>query len=386
PEVRHHLDLLLITQGWRNYSYIKDMDWEHQVKAPKDRDVISGTILKQPFGKHPEPSAGEINVFFGGNSVKIPVSQNGRFEFTPIYDIHYNSGILISAETYPASSYTMLRLDSTTFEKNLSGYLAALTDSLNEVSSIPALPYRSIADQFSLGLTYFQWIEEVEIVRAGKRLEDDEYDAVLEDFIITNKIESRPEYLETAIDLIGVLYNMGIPVDYDIENDQVIHLMRPRTAIGWVVEDSYYGTEYSFVQNFTPNSIEKLYLVKHFETQFFDANMPEVVVSIKLKRFDPDDQIPDPYQSKHSIAKFAVSKEFYKPIYNTEEKRKSMIPDLRKTIHWDPDIEIGADGNATVEFYNGDRYTNITCILEGITDDGVPVYSEYKYGVSLSRD
>jgi len=90
--------------------------------------------------------------------------------------------------------------------------------------------------------------------------------------------------------------------------------------------------------------------------------------------------------SKYSIEKFAVSKEFYKPLYDTEQKRKITIPDLRRTIHWDPNLLIGKDGTATIEFYNGDRYTNIKCVVEGITHTGIPVYSEYIYDVSLMRD
>ena len=140
------------------------------------------------------------------------------------------------------------------------------------------------------------------------------------------------------------------------------------------------------MNNFVPSSIKKVFLVKGFETMYYGPNMTEVVVSIKLKRFDPNDQTQDPFKSNYYIPSFAVSKEFYTPLYNTEEKRKSQIPDLRKTIYWDPDLKIDASGNTTVEFYNGDRYTKVKCILEGITDEGVPIHQEYDYNVSLSRD
>ncbi len=386
PGVRHHLDLLLMTQGWRNYAYIKAIDWGQQVQKPKDQETISGTLLRQPFGKEAETSAGHVNVFYGGSSVEIPVNNNGRFVFTPEYDLDYNSGVLISGVSDPPSSYTMLRIDEPIFRKEFPGYLRALTDSISAATDIPLLPYKSISDQFSLGLTYFQWIEEVEIVKTRNRSDDEAYDAILEDFIVMNKRESGPEDIEGAVDLVGILYNMGIPVEYQPESDELKHLGYPQAMITWIVDDSNFGTKYSFVQNFVPQSIEKLFLVKGFETMYYGPNMTEVVVSIKLKRFDPNDQNIDPFQSKYNIPAFGVSKEFYKPLYNTEEKRKAQIPDLRKTIYWNPDLEIGEDGNTTVEFYNGDRYTRIKCILEGITDEGVPVYKEYHYNVSLSRD
>lgn len=183
----------------------------------------------------------------------------------------------------------------------------------------------------------------------------------------------------------GILYNMGIPVNYNPEADVVEHLMYPQTAIGWVVDDSYYGTNFSFVQNFVPSSIDRFTVVKHFETQYFGPNMPEVVVSIRLKTFDPDEPDDGEPRSRFNIPRFTESKEFYQPRYNSIEKRESTLPDIRKTIHWEPDLELDENGLASVDFYNGDRYTSITCILEGITDEGRPIHSEYTYNVSLSR-
>ena len=385
PGVRHHLDLLLMTQGWRSYTYVKDIDWKKDVQKPKDQEIISGTLFRQPLGKDEETVAGTINVFYGGTSIKIPVNQNGRFTFTPYYEPQYNTGILISGVSDPPSNYVSLRIDETGFQKNLGSYLRELADSVTSATNVPLLPYKSIADQFSLGLNYYQWIEEVEIVKT-RNIMDDDYDFVIEDFITANKRESGPEDIEGAVDLIGILYNMGIPVEYQAEFDIVEHLGYPRAAITWVVDGSIYGTTFSFVQNFVPAMIEKVYLVKGFETMYYGPNMTEVVVSIITKTFDPNEEVFDPFLSKHNIPRFTITKEFYKPLYNTEEKRKSMIPDLRKTIHWDPDLQIDEDGNAVVEFYTGDRYTRIKCTLEGISDEGIPVYKEYFYNVSLSRD
>jgi len=384
--VQHHLDLLLLTQGWRNYSYIDEVDWKYMVDPPRDMEVVSGTLLRQPFGKDPMPSSGKVNVFYGMTSVKIPVSNNGRFQFTPEYDIKYNSGVLVTGETN-GTGQPILHMDSTTFLKNYFIARSKLIDSLTKSSTIPVIPYRSFADQFSLGLTYYEWIEEVEIVKARTR-PDEELNPIIEDFIIQNKREAKPVNIAEAGSLIDIFFNMGVPVEEVIEGDShtLIHMMYPRSVIGWVVDGFYYGTDFREVSYISPPQIDKFFIIKHTETKYFGSRTPEVVVSIRLKKFKPGEQVPGIYQSKYNIPKFEVAKEFYKPLYDTEMKRKSTIPDLRKTIHWDPDVKIGPDGKVHVEFYNGDRYTNIKCILEGITDEGVPVYSEYNYGVSLSRD
>ena len=386
PGVRSKLDLLLLTQGWRNYSYLKEINWEEQMQKPRNQEIISGILLRQPFGKEMETTAGHINVYYGGSSIYIPVNENGRFAFNPEYDLKYNSGILISGVSDPPSNHAILQVDEPEFRTNLPDYLKTLTDSIKKATNIPLLPYRSISDQFSLSLTYFQWIEEVEIVKTRNRIDDESYDAIIEDFIVMNKRESGPEDIEGAIDLIGILYNMGIPIEYKPESDIILHLGYPRAVITFVVDGSVYGTNFSFVQNFVPASIDKVFLVKGVETMYYGPNMTEVVVSIKLKTFDSNSEFFDPYISKYWVPPFKPSKEFYTPLYDSQEKRKSQIPDLRKTIHWDPDLKIGTDGSSTVVFYNGDRYTKVKCVLEGITHEGVPVYQEYYYNVSLSRD
>ncbi len=386
PAVQNHLDLLLMTQGWRNYSYMEEVDWKYQFEPPRDMEIVSGTLLRHPFGKHPLPASGKVNVFYGGTSIKIPVNNNGRFQFTPEYDMKYNSGVLVTAETN-GTGQPILHMDSTSFLKNYFIARCVLVDSLTENSYMPVFPYRSIADQFSLGLTYYEWIEEVEIVKARTRPEE-ELDAIVEDYIVQNKKEAKKVNIAESGSLIDIFFNMGVPVQEEIDGTShaLIHIMYPRSVIGWVVDGFYYGTDFSEVTHISPPQIDKFFVIKHTETKYFGSRTPEVVVSIRLKKFKPGEQIPGVYQSKYNIPKFDVAKEFYKPLYDTELKRTSTIPDLRKTIHWDPDFEIGADGNAHVEFFNGDRYTNIKCILEGITDEGVPVYSEYSYGVSLSRD
>ena len=136
-----------------------------------------------------------------------------------------------------------------------------------------------------------------------------------------------------------------------------------------------------------PSDIESLSVIKDESVLLFGGNPMHrnVYVSIIIKDGGLN-LLAYQYYDKHVIEKFSLGKEFYAPQYDTESKRRSVLPDLRKTIHWDPDLKIEENGKATVEFFNGDRYTKIKCILEGITDDGVPVHAEHYYNVSLQRD
>ena len=43
--------------------------------------------------------------------------------------------------------------------------------------------------------------------------------------------------------------------------------------------------------------------------------------------------------------------EFYAPAYATEKARRSMVPDYRTTLYWNPTVKLDDTGQASVEFY-----------------------------------
>ncbi|MES2378866.1 MAG: hypothetical protein V4553_19900 [Bacteroidota bacterium] len=61
-------------------------------------------------------------------------------------------------------------------------------------------------------------------------------------------------------------------------------------------------------------------------------------------------------------------KDFYRPRYITKET--TALPDLRSTIHWQPDIVTGADGRATVSFYTTDNAGKYSIVMEGCSIEG----------------
>lgn len=73
------------------------------------------------------------------------------------------------------------------------------------------------------------------------------------------------------------------------------------------------------------------------------------------------------------------AKTFYKPLYDDPSSQNKN--DLRTTIHWEPNITTNANGEATVTFYNADPKGKIRIVAEGITDKGVPVSTTVTYVV-----
>lgn len=67
--------------------------------------------------------------------------------------------------------------------------------------------------------------------------------------------------------------------------------------------------------------------------------------------------------------------EFYSPIYDVADSLQTAKTDLRTTVYWNPKIEIDATGYAKVSFYTTDMKHDMEYVLEGITNKGVPCRS-----------
>ena len=66
---------------------------------------------------------------------------------------------------------------------------------------------------------------------------------------------------------------------------------------------------------------------------------------------------------------YAAEKQFYLPKYigplNTLQRR-----DIRSTIYWNPNVNTDKDGNASLEYFNGDEKGTYRVVVEGINING----------------
>ena len=98
------------------------------------------------------------------------------------------------------------------------------------------------------------------------------------------------------------------------------------------------------------------------------------IVSITTKTGDELDQAlavaPAIDVSIASPLGYQTPAEFYAPAYATEKARRSMVPDYRTTLYWNPTVKLDDTGQATVEFYTSDAPVNYDITIEGITQTG----------------
>lgn len=65
-----------------------------------------------------------------------------------------------------------------------------------------------------------------------------------------------------------------------------------------------------------------------------------------------------------------LQREFFSPVYETEQQQKNRVPDFRNVLYWAPNVNTDAEGKAKVSFYTADKPGKYAVVLQGLTADG----------------
>ncbi|MCD8202992.1 MAG: hypothetical protein LUD48_05065, partial [Prevotella sp.] len=68
---------------------------------------------------------------------------------------------------------------------------------------------------------------------------------------------------------------------------------------------------------------------------------------------------------------FAVCEDFYQP--DDTNKPVEEPTDYRRTLYWNPNLQLDENGEAEVHFFNNSRQTQVCVSAEGMTASGQPL-------------
>ncbi len=102
---------------------------------------------------------------------------------------------------------------------------------------------------------------------------------------------------------------------------------------------------------------------------FTQDNQPTVTVD--LRRYEDDSQRMAWRDRRMLLTGFAVCEDFYQPDYTN--KPTGEPTDYRRTLYWNPNLKLDANGEATVHFFNNSAQTQLSVSAEGMTSAGVPL-------------
>ena len=122
------------------------------------------------------------------------------------------------------------------------------------------------------------------------------------------------------------------------------------------------------VLNINSKEIEKADIIN--TRYFFSENIFDGIISFVTKKGNLSVMDFDNSIFRQVYEGCQLPKYFYSPDYSLDTQKKSRIPDYRNTLFWEPDLNTGSDGKASVEFYSSDESAEYSVRVEGISSDG----------------
>ena len=110
------------------------------------------------------------------------------------------------------------------------------------------------------------------------------------------------------------------------------------------------------------------------DSRFYGADQPSV--TIDLHRF-PDEAKRVTYRDRFIVLDgYAIPEDFYHPDYS-KHKLPEGQKDYRRTLYWNPNLQLDKNGEANVTFYNNSRQTTLSIEAEGQASDGTLLWGEW---------
>lgn len=327
------LNLLLLTQGWRVYTWAaNNLNERNFLKSSVINDQIKGHLFTNKKTKEPLTSK-FIMVFTAHDKGKKDLVEVGASGFFNINTKHLKlgtGGYLYIKPMTPKKFKYNINLFNTSF-KTINKYqqdkihIYPLAKEQETTEDKEVLPFAVTEQRTQL--------DEVLVQGKNKRVFRDKYlgklnslanahlnfDYVCEDNILNCKKVIHP--------------NGNIPIEGEMYLTQSTKLSKFRVVV------------YHFIPLFTFSEEE---LLKNYNL-------------VMLKGYYGE-------------------KEFYQPVYDNISV-KDPFPDYRNTLFWKPDIITDKNGEATVEFFCSDLNTIFLGHLEGLSDGGLLGMENFEFAV-----
>jgi len=372
PASKKKLDLLLLTQGWRDFIWKKLADSALRIDyLPEQGITVSGTV-KQAYGNKPVPgttitlsasenkgkdkiistqtdSAGKFYIdgleFYGDQLLKLARYNNTGKNARINPDSLFSKGPSITAPDPSLTDSIDMNMPSS-FKNKLLERRKTITQSLADTVRL---------NEVTIKKSIYIWLDNEVFTTFGYKDEvfeitpkDYEYKTVRQ--YITRYSPSAPSQ-----DAIGFFYWPGPNYPRIVVNNKVIPYQ--------YLFETYYDLYYSM----SLEEVDKI-VIKHL----IGPNITDVyVIYLTVKPPKESDRIA------MNVRGYYEAREFYAPNYETTNNK----PDLRTTIHWEPNIITNDQGEATLTFYNADPKTKIRLVVEGITENGLPITGTAAYEV-----
>ena len=395
PNRLKDLDLLLLTQGWR------DFKWKYkEIRYPAEAGFsISGRVRKL-FADEPLLNTKVSIAIFKSRTPLIrivPTDSSGRFYLEGI-DITGNAKLILSATGDKGRLQGMLQLDSLRYlpaivydtiipqgksqkdgKTNLFGHIT-LNDTIIKDNLASYIQYAEIKNSIQKRYKLSDTINPGEVTITAERQETFE------------SAESRSRHYLMATPDASLIVTPELHIysnTYKLIRSKMGHSMglieRPIFVIDGVKvsAEAFMSVPVSFIERIDV-------LNTRASMAIFGANQEnpnhqiltaDGVFSITTRTGPPLESNNTVFHSENvTFSGYNEPRIFYSPKHHSKLE-SDYKPDLRTTLFWEPDIEIENNKDIFLNYFNADNPSKVKVIVEGITSTGIPVTGTAEYEV-----
>jgi hypothetical protein len=121
------------------------------------------------------------------------------------------------------------------------------------------------------------------------------------------------------------------------------------------------------VVKYDPLNVKKIEVVKR--KYFYGPSIFNGIVNFVTYSPDPN-MLSDLSPMIMEYEGLQYQREFYSPVYETQEQISSRLPDFRNVLYWSPTVQTNAQGKTEISFSTSDLKGKYVAVFEGINPDG----------------
>ncbi|MDP3468723.1 MAG: carboxypeptidase regulatory-like domain-containing protein [Daejeonella sp.] len=379
------LDLLMLTQGYRKFSYediIKDR--EPVISVLPEQGIEFSGILRTSNGMPVSKGSLKLVVPESRFYAETATNLKGEFKFEKVM-ITDSAEATISARSSTAAQNMMIMLNGTAFPTNGKNINAA-DEELN-IDSALATYLDNSKRQYFLATQMLQ--EVVVTATATKKASHMDHPALSGLGAQADHVIDGERFKGCTI-LLNCLQTATAGLTFNNNNFYVTRVYNSGLRVPVQIFFNGMPVDANYLNNINPADVDNIEVFLRDElgmvNRMYNTNGVLVINSKvtpkgtpvsaeELRKLFPQNNVltfnPHGYIKK---------REFYSPKYLSPESRTTGS-DLRSTIYWNPRIFTDKAGNMAVEFYNGDNKGTYKAIVEGTDIDGNLSRYIYRYKV-----
>lgn len=369
-ETLQALDNLMLTQGWRRFSWqailnneFVPFNFEHESSI-----IVKGKVLSKLLEK-PLPGS-DVTLLFDELAYTVrqqKTDSTGYFYFDKLY-FYDETSMIIQVRKQNKKKGTWLELDESSYHSPAVNQLPVAytvkdNKKVNTTYEISKKDSVTIKRKWHISDTIL--LDDIDIVgkKFVREFEPSRLYVPLPDK--SSVINHEEDIAATVFDYIQ--FNMpGVFIE-TAEDGTIVIKVGMGNGPALVLLDGF-PTETDLIGSMSFSEFDRID-AQRFAPMYGIKGTNGVINFTTRRDFKNVDRPLPEGLSRMNLQGYAIIREFYSPDY-TDAKHSIEKTDFRNTLYWHPNLWTDKDGKAEVKYFNNDQPGEITIVVEGFTADG----------------